>query len=377
MNDVQDLAYWIGLAHLPKWRTKKINELIVEILHQRKMSFAEFFQGNTADWEHEFSLTAKEGEDLERARAELPAYAFLAEQLIDEGFELIPLNSAQYSKALKQNLKMQYAPPLLYVKGNIQLLNEPSVAVVGSRKASEVSLEFTKSIARKCSERYEVIVSGFAKGVDKTALDAALEVHGHSIIVLPQGVLTFGSGFRKYYSHIVEGNLLVVSAYHPKTPWSVGLAMGRNVYIYGLADKIYVAESDSKGGTWTGAMDGLRKQRAVYVRQPEADEKNANALLLEQGAIPVSMDGVILDPQSPTLQERRDAAEAELEGRVKKILHGKKLSAVRIKELLSLDMDARHLSRVLSQKDFLTIQKIKGRNHFSLKDGEQRQETLL
>ena len=116
-----------------------------------------------------------------------------------------------------------------------------------------------------------MIVSGFAKGVDQTALEAALEVHGHSIIVLPQGILTFKSGFRKYQSQIDAGDLLVLSTYPPKARWSVGLAMGRNVYIYGLAKKIYVAESDSKGGTWNGVQDGLRKGRTIYVRQPRTD----------------------------------------------------------------------------------------------------------
>ena len=382
MNDIQDLAYWMGLAHLPKWRTKKMNELIVDILHTRKWSFAEFFQLSAEDWGHEFALTEKECDALEQLRAELPSYSFLAERLIDEGFELIPLNSPQYPQTLKQNLKMQYAPPLLYVKGNIQLLNEPSVAVVGARKASERSLEFTKTVARTCSQNYEVIVSGFAKGVDKTALDAALEVHGHSIIVLPQGVLTFGSGIKKYYSHIVEGNLLVLSTYHPKAPWSVGLAMGRNVYIYGLAKKIYVAESDSKGGTWSGAIDGLRKQRPVFVRVPEDGEKNANTLLLERGAVPVDMDGVVLESwKQPSIQEPTEAVktdtEAEWEGRLKTLLQGIALSAKQIQEQLSLDVDVRQLSRKLAQKDFLSVQKIKGKNHFSLKDDKQTQGTLL
>ncbi|MCP4361918.1 MAG: DNA-processing protein DprA, partial [Chloroflexi bacterium] len=258
----------------------------------------------------------------------------------------------KYSNTLKKNLKMQYAPPLLYVKGNTQLLNELSVAIVGSRKASETALRFTQNIARQCSKNYEVIVSGFAKGVDKTALDAALEVHGQSIIVLPQGVLTFASGFRKYYTHIVEGNLLVLSAYHPKAPWSIGLAMGRNVYIYGLAEKIYVAESDSKGGTWAGVVDGLRKQRKIYVRQAEPDEKNANVLLIEQGAIPVNMDGdpVEIERKAPKEQEQS----GEFDRQLKQLLAGKTLSAKQIKEQLSLEIDTRQLSRLLSQKDFIT-----------------------
>jgi DNA processing protein len=295
MRIFQETAYWMTVAHLPRWTTARINQLSVDMLSQRQLSFTQFFASPPADWQQAFSLSPKEVSDLEQAQKELPNYAALADTLTSQDIEILPITSETYSQTLKKNLDLKYAPPVLYVKGNTQLLNEPSVAIVGSRNASERALQFTKTIAQRCTKNYEVIVSGFAKGVDQTALDAALEAHGHSIIVLPQGILTFGSGFRKYQADIAVGNLLVLSAYPPQAPWSVGLAMGRNVYIYGLAAKIYVAESDSQGGTWTGVMDGLRKRRTIYVRQPEPDEKNANALLIEQGAVPVDIRGEPLE----------------------------------------------------------------------------------
>lgn len=290
MNETQQLAYWMTLSHLPNWGNEKINALIIEILHSRNMAFDEFFGFNGNEWPQQFKLNKKDSDDLITAKSELANYAFLAESLLNQGFSLIPISSGGYSKTLKQNLKTK-APPLLYVKGNKKLLNEKSIAIVGSRKASEISLSFTKNIAKHCAENYQVVVSGFAKGVDKTALDATLEFKGHSIIVLPQGIMTFPSGFKKYYKQIVEGDVLVLSTYHPKVPWSVGLAMNRNRYIYGLAEKIYVAESDSKGGTWSGAFDGLKRGHEVFIRKPEANEKNANNLLISKGAVPVDMNG--------------------------------------------------------------------------------------
>jgi predicted Rossmann fold nucleotide-binding protein DprA/Smf involved in DNA uptake len=171
---------------------------------------------------------------------------------------------------------------------------------VGSREASEKALQFADAIAKKCAAQFRVVVSGFAKGVDKQALDSSIKYGGHSIIVLPQGILTFGSGIKKYYSQIVEGDVLVLSTFFPKAGWDAGLAMARNVYIYGLAEEIYVAESNDKGGTWTGVMDGLKKGRTIYVRQPESDEKNANQLLIAKGAIPVDADGNRLQAEAAT-----------------------------------------------------------------------------
>ena len=195
---------------------------------------------------------------------------------------------------------------MIYTKGNIDLFSQKSIAIVGARNSSEKGLEFTANIAKKAVADNKVVVSGFAKGVDKLALDSALAEGGKSIVVLPQGIDTYKS--KAYYQNIMSGDVLIVSTYPPKAGWSVGLAMGRNKYIYGLAYEIYVAESSAKGGTWSGVVEGLNRIRkkkerkekghetiqSIYVRYPEKDEKNANILLIEKGAIPVDNKGIIL-----------------------------------------------------------------------------------
>jgi predicted Rossmann fold nucleotide-binding protein DprA/Smf involved in DNA uptake len=283
--------YWIALAHLPKWGYSKINNLIIKFFHEKKLSIEDFFQLKESDWENQFSLSIKDVEDLRAAKAELPNNAFIAESLLNEGYELIPITSPHYSKTLKGNLKAAHSPALLYIKGNKQIMQEKSVAIVGSRSASDISLQFTDNIAKLASRDYKVVVSGFAKGVDKQALDSAIKYKGHSIIVLPQGIMTFGSGYKNYYRQIVDGDVLVLSIFFPKAPWKVELAMARNPVIYGLADEIFVAESSEKGGTWSGVIDGLRKNRKIFVRSSDKTEKNANNLLIQKGAVAVDHEG--------------------------------------------------------------------------------------
>lgn len=306
MSELHDFAYWMALAHLPRWRTERTNKLIVEILHKGNFSLAEFFQMDESNWQGEFQLSAKESADLLNAKSELPELSTLSEELLQQEFEVIPINYQDYPKTLKENLKLKYSPPVLYIKGDKHLLHEPSVAIVGSRDASETSLKFTDAVAKKCVDDYKVVVSGFAKGVDRMALESTMKYHGRSIIVLPQGIMTFASGFRKYSEQIAEGDVLVLSTYRPKAPWNVGFAMGRNVYIYGLADEIYVAESGSKGGTWSGVVDGLRKGRKIYVREAGQSEKNANNILLSKGAVPVDSEGNITgDPETAGSQTKQ------------------------------------------------------------------------
>ena len=242
-------VYWMALAHLPRWGHAKINNLIVKFYHENKITPEEFFRLSENEWRNFYGLGTKEIEDLNKAKSELSNNAFLAESLINAGYELIPIISSDYSNTLKENLKVAHAPALLYVKGNKQILHEKSIAIVGSRNASENSLKFADNIAKLASIEFKVVVSGFAKGVDKQALDSSIKYMGQSIIVLPQGIATFGSGFNSYYRQIVDGNVLVISTFFPKAPWRAELAMARNPIIYGLADEIYVAESSDKGGT--------------------------------------------------------------------------------------------------------------------------------
>jgi len=310
---MNDLSYRMALAHLPRWRNERINELISFITEGKNISLQDFFELNPKEREREFLLSPKETEDLEKVKSELGDYFLFADTLPKQGFEIIPFTSDKYSQTLKKNLQQKYSPPLLYTRGNIKLLHEASVAIVGSRRASETAMEFTQNIAKICAKNYQVVVSGFAKGVDKTALDATLEVNGHSIIVLPQGITTFTSGFKTYEQKLVDGDILILSTFHPNAPWNVGLAMSRNIYIYGLAEKIYVAESDFSGGTWSGVNDGLRKKRTIYVRKPESGEKNANDLLIEKGAIPVDMNG---KPLAGTHQQQNNKKEDIVQGKL-------------------------------------------------------------
>jgi predicted Rossmann fold nucleotide-binding protein DprA/Smf involved in DNA uptake len=364
MNEYVDKTYWIAVAHLPKWSTERTNRFIIQVVHENKMSWADFFELDKKGWRELFAFTEKELSDLESAKKDMPRLAFIAEQLQNEGFQIIPINSPDYPKVLKDNLKIRSSPPILYIKGRKGLLQEDAVAIVGSRKAGTKALEFTDHVAKKSVKEFKVVVSGFAKGVDKQALDSTIEANGKSIIVLPQGILTFQSGFKKYYEPIVNGDVLVLSTFFPKAGWDVGLAMARNAYIYGLATEIYVAESDSKGGTWEGALDGLKRNRKIFVRKPEPKEKNANAKLVELGALPVNMDGaVIATYQQPVkelfepvieevLHEPSETIEYEkhnIEKNILEFLSKGTYASKEILETLKLDWDSRKLSSFLKK----------------------------
>lgn len=379
-----EITYWIALAHLPKWGYGKINSLIVKFFHDEKISIEDFFNLPESIWSSVYNLDTKEIIDLQKAKSELPNNAFFAENLISQGYELIPITSPEYSKTLKQNLKTSHSPALLYVKGNKQILQEKSIAIVGSRAAEGKTLEFTDNIAKLATKDFKVVVSGFAKGVDKQALDSAIKYNGRSIIVLPQGITTFNSGFKTYYKQIVDGDVLVLSTFHPKAVWSVGLAMARNPIIYGLANEIYVAESSDKGGTWSGVIDGLKKGRKIFVRKPESHEKNANNLLIQKGATPVDYNGIensnadyIEQPINTSLVNQPSLSLDNINCKIIGVFSGKPLSVKEILDKTGLDWTPKKLTALLNKMDIIQTQK-KGRlNQYTLKTNQPEQKTLF
>ncbi len=361
MKQHTEIPYWITIAHLPRWKTERINRLIISIVHDNKISLETFFNLDTKKWKDNFELSEKEIYQLTEAKKDLPNNSFLAEDILSQGFEIIPINSPEYSKILKHNLKTRYSPPVLYVKGNKQIMHENSIAIVGSRKADDISLTFTNNVAQEATKQYKVVVSGFAKGVDKQALDSSLKYKGQSIIVLPQGILTFKSGIKKYYKQITGGDVLVVSTFHPKATWSVGLAMARNPIIYGFAKEIYVAQSENKGGTWSGVRDGLKKGRKIFVRLPENNEKNANAQLISKGAIPVNLKGEIIIEEAKKVIEKQKQFNRKTEDIEEKLLVTLSYGIFSSKEIIkktNIDWTTRKVTGFLkSHKDIETINK--------------------
>ena len=367
----QELTYWVTLALIPRMWTKRKNEIYVNCFqHDPQISIIDLFE-NRSNWEI-VGLNEVEKAQFEEAKSQLSNNSFLVEELMAQGYDILPITYEDYPNLLKENLKYN-APTVIYSKGNKSLLQEPSIAIVGSRNADAKSLSFTDNIAKKAVENNKVVVSGFAKGVDRQALDSAVGANGKSIIVLPQGIMTFGSGFKEYFKHITQGRVLVMSTFAPKAPWSVEFAMARNPIIYGMASEIFVAQSDSKGGTWSGVIDGLRKNRPIYVRYPEKNEKNANLLLIQRGAFAVDISGnsLTLSPEEQKTPEQLQ--KDKLDSDIMSILNSVEMISVKdIISKLHLDWKGDKMKRYLDNIQQVEKIKVKNRIYYRLKGKAQK-----
>lgn len=109
------------------------------------------------------------------------------------------------------------APPVLFAKGNLEILQQPAVGFTGSRKTSELGLNRTTSCASELATEGFNIVSGYANGSDLAAHKGALVAGGVTTLVLAEGILGFRikPGLADWFD---QNNCLVVSEFSPRSP---------------------------------------------------------------------------------------------------------------------------------------------------------------
>jgi DNA processing protein len=192
---------------------------------------------------------------------------------------------AEYPRRLKVRLRGD-APAVLYGCGDMHLLDDGGLAVVGSRHVDDALLDYTTEIGHLAARAGKSVISGGAKGIDQAAMRGALEAGGKVSGVLADSLEKQAMN-RDHRNMLLDGQLTLVSPYDPNAGFNVGHAMQRNKLIYALSDAALVVSSDvNKGGTWAGAVEQLDKFKLVpvYVRSAEARSPGLDALR-KKGAI--------------------------------------------------------------------------------------------
>lgn len=197
------------------------------------------------------------------------------------GLWVVTRSDDVYPRRLKSRLKTD-APPVLFGCGNKELLNKGGIAVVGSRNAGDEDLHFTHALGTKAAFCGTGVISGGARGVDETAMLAAMNAGGNVIGVMADSLLKAAMA-SKWRKGLMDGNLVLVSPFYPEAGFNAGNAMARNKYIYCLANVSLVVHSGTKGGTINGAEENLKKKWVPLWVKPTKDISSANSLLVHKG----------------------------------------------------------------------------------------------
>lgn len=219
-------------------------------------------------------LTSEQQDDIDTA----------AQDLESSGVDALLLGLSNYPAILAD---LRQAPPALFCQGNADLLRMPSIGICGSRAASHQGLNAARACGEEIARCGLVVVSGYARGVDTEAHTGALDVRGHTVLVLAEGIARFKAKRWLTSMSNVPTQVAIVSQFAPRQTWSIGGAMNRNSVIIGLSLGLVVIEAGETGGTLAAGLQALDERRPVLALEFSQDMPQGNRILIRQGAVPV------------------------------------------------------------------------------------------
>lgn len=194
------------------------------------------------------------------------------------GCNLITPFSPHYPLRLEQALGLD-APPFLWYKGDLSLLRQPHIALVGSRDIHPENHRFAQEVGFQAAAEGYVLVSGNARGADRTGQDAALQAGGRVISIVADDLSR----------HTAKERMLYLSEDSFDLPFSPQRALSRNRLIHAMGQATLVAQVRWKvGGTWDGSVKNLRfSWSPLYCFD---DGLEGTQLLTQMGATPISLE---------------------------------------------------------------------------------------
>lgn len=334
------------------------------------------------------------------------------QKLKHEQVYLIGLDDERYPKSIIQRLG-ENAPPVLFCKGNLQLLNANGVSIVGSRDVSDFAVLLTKRIANRLANGGFNVTSGLAKGVDTSAHVGALEANGTTTMVLSYG-FNHLSVKREIKEYDWERNTLFISQFMPYEKFSGQNAMARNKLVCALSSAVIVISSgpkrDSSGkmsGTFDAGLTTLKYKIPLFVLNPELLKPNppqGNYDLIQLGGIPLSNGNELVQhldkisqkpcPQpkdvkkqletpplsnlvSEPLHENYHTQPTDVKDKILSVFNGKPLSVQEILEAAGLDWTPKKLTPYLKKLSELDVVKSGRNNLYKRKQSSQQGQATL
>ena len=222
------------------------------------------------------------GQEMAERIVELLSEEELLDHYIQKAKKLgcIPVTriSKDYPLVVRKRLGLD-SPGCLWARGDVELLKEPTISLVGSRELREENWRFASEVGRQAALQGYVLVSGNARGADRAAQDSCLAQGGKVISVVAD----------ELWKQPIRENVLYLSEDGYEETFSSQRALSRNRVIHALGLKTFVAQSSLKvGGTWDGTVKNLRFGWSPVFGYEDGSE--AMDLLFQMGAAPVTME---------------------------------------------------------------------------------------
>ena len=230
---------------------------------------------------------------LNRAEARDPETEWI--KLEKSGVRFIFSEEPRFPELLREI----YWPPFgIYVKGEIEFLKNTTVAIVGTRKATEDGLELARQFGRELAEAGVTIVSGLAFGIDSRAHKGCLDANGKTAAVLARGLdEIYPKSNERLAGEILSAGGALISEYPPGVPPLPHRFIERNRLVSGLSLGVVVIEVPESSGALATARFASEQNREVFVVPGPAEHRNffGSHRLIRSGARLVSKPLEVLE----------------------------------------------------------------------------------
>ena len=205
----------------------------------------------------------------------------------------ITIADEEYPECLR---KLRFPPWVLFYQGDISLLKQPMITIVGSRDLCEYGRQMSEMTASILQEKY-VIVSGLARGVDAVVAQTTLALGGKTIAVIGSGLGThYPYENENLYQKIGEKGLILSEYPFPTGvrkhhfPW-------RNRILAGLGESLIVTQAQEHSGTMITVNEALNLSKDVYCIPYPMDDIHGSGCnrLIEEGAGIIYSKAQLLD----------------------------------------------------------------------------------
>lgn len=221
----------------------------------------------------------------------------------EKGISVIPISSEWYPNLLRL---IPDPPPLLFAKGNLDLLQSPkNIAIVGTRKPTNIGVKAAGEIAATFAEKGYTIVSGLALGIDTAAHEGALRVEGGKTIAVLAGSLTniYPAKNRELAKRILVQDGLLLSETPLGQPNSRGNFVKRNRIQSGLSLAVCPVQTPLKSGTQHTIEYSRKHGRLLFTPIPREQDLEEDAI---QGNLELINNGVTVLKDSESYREIED-----------------------------------------------------------------------
>jgi DNA processing protein len=252
--DDNEILYWLALTRVEGLGVRGAHRLIEHLGSPRAAYMASLteLEGCGIPAHVAQAIFAQSG--LKDAEKEMEAAA-------KAQCQLFAYDNPDYPPLLRQ---IADPPLVLYVRGDVRVLSQHALAIVGTRRPSAYGSQVTHRLARDLAERQLVIVSGLARGIDSCAHRGALEGRGKTVAVQGRGMdAIYPSENRKLAEKIVENGAIISEFPIGTGPTPENFPI-RNRIISGLSLGVVVVEAAEYSGSLITARLALEQNREVF-----------------------------------------------------------------------------------------------------------------